>query len=232
MKEQLIQILMKYRALIMRNTFSAKSYTLPIRSVYPLSRKFGLDRGTPIDRYYIEEYLQKNAKHIKGVCLEIGDNRYTNQFGTAVTKSVVLDVNTKNPKADIIGDLRHAPQIKSNTFDCILLTQVIGMIDDLDSVMKECHRILRPNGVLIITTSSLAPVIDYDYSFWRFTVKSLEYLFTKQFNKKNVQVESYGNALTSIYYYVGGVQEELAKKELEYNDKYFPCIIAGKAVKK
>lgn len=232
MKEQLIQILMKYRALVMRNVFSSKSYTLPIRSVYPLSRKFGLDRGTPIDRHYIEEYLKKNKKHIKGVCLEIGDNRYTKQYGSDVTRSDILDVNSKNTTADIIGDLRNIPQIKSNTYDCIILTQVIGMIDDLDAVMKECHRILKSNGVLLVTTSSLAPVIDYDYSFWRFTVKSLEYLFTKQFDKKLVSVESYGNALTSIYYYVGGVQEELQREEIDYNDKYFPCIIAGKAVKK
>ena len=47
----------------------------------PFSTNFGYERGGPVDRYYIENFLQKHASHIQGRVLEIGDNEYTLRFG-------------------------------------------------------------------------------------------------------------------------------------------------------
>src|SRR3954466_14293166 len=47
----------------------------------PLSTEFGFDRGTPIDRYYIEAFLAANAGDVRGRVLEIGDDSYSRQFG-------------------------------------------------------------------------------------------------------------------------------------------------------
>src|SRR6478752_3415425 len=49
--------------------------------VRPFSTDFGYDRGGPVDRYYIENFLLKEAAQIKGRCLEIGDNEYTLFYG-------------------------------------------------------------------------------------------------------------------------------------------------------
>src|SRR5882757_9483668 len=70
----------------------------------PVGRSFGFDRGTPIDRYYIENFLDKNAGDIRGRVLEIGDNSYTIRFGgPRVDKSDVLHVDEANPAATIVG---------------------------------------------------------------------------------------------------------------------------------
>ena len=37
-----------------------------LRKTKPISDIFGLDRGTPIDRFYIEDFLYKNKSLIKG----------------------------------------------------------------------------------------------------------------------------------------------------------------------
>ncbi|MGB2696377.1 MAG: class I SAM-dependent methyltransferase, partial [Candidatus Zixiibacteriota bacterium] len=50
----------------------------------PISRQFGFDRGKPIDRYYIENFLNENKHFIRGRVLEIGDNSYTKKYGSAV----------------------------------------------------------------------------------------------------------------------------------------------------
>lgn len=202
-----------------------------LTSTNPLSRKFGIDRGTPIDRYYIDKFIQENGAFIKGRCLEIDDNRYTTKYGTGVVVSDVLDVVETNRNANIIGDLRHVPQIKSDTYDCIILTQVLGMIDDLDATISELHRILKKGGVLLITTSALSPCVSYDLSFWRFTVPSLRYILTKKFDKKDISVTSYGNALTSQLFYIGGVQEDITPEQLNVNDRVFPTLIVAKGVK-
>lgn len=202
-----------------------------IREIEPVSRKFGIDRGKPIDRYYIEKFMKSNRKYIKGVCLEVGDSRYTKQFGTKVIVSDVLDVNQNNKQANIIADLRDLSNVRSNTYDCIILTQVIGMIDDLDRVVSECNRVLKTDGVLLITTSAIAPQIDFNFSFWRFTEKSLAYLLRKRFQKKNTIICSYGNAYIGQGIWLGLALEDINMSVINKHDKQFQCIVAARAIK-
>ena len=65
------------------------------RRVHPIRRDFGWQSGQPIDRYYTEEhFLPAYQPDIRGRVLEIGDDRYTRQFGKEhVTVSDVLHVN-------------------------------------------------------------------------------------------------------------------------------------------
>jgi hypothetical protein len=52
-----------------------------LRRVTPLSQEFGFDRGLPIDRYYIENFLAHHAEDIRGHVLEVRDATYTQRFG-------------------------------------------------------------------------------------------------------------------------------------------------------
>src|ERR1700687_4639306 len=64
-----------------------------LRRVTPISRDFGFARGLPVDRFYIEHFLQQHAGDIKGRVLEIADNAYTVRFGGAqVARSDVLNL--------------------------------------------------------------------------------------------------------------------------------------------
>src|SRR4051812_29789133 len=88
--------------------------------VEPISREFGFNRGQPIDRYYIEQFLAREAEAIRGHVLEIGHNIYTRKFGGArVEHSDVLYRVPGLSTATIVADLADAPQIPSATFDCI-----------------------------------------------------------------------------------------------------------------
>jgi hypothetical protein len=206
-----------------------------LKTKKPISSRYGLDRGTPIDRYYIEEFLQSNKDYIKGHCLEILTNGYTKEFGgNNVSKSDVLDIDTTNQKATIYGDLRNLINIPDNTYDCIILTQVFQFIDDLHSTTKELHRILNTNGTLLITAPSISRIdcvagVDNDY--WRFTKASMNYLFSKHFSENKLSINSLGNALVGTGFWVGLSKEELNLKELNYNDKNFPCLITVRAIK-
>src|SRR5215213_4131977 len=85
-----------------------------LRRLTPLSRVFGYDRGTPIDRYYIEGFLARNASDVRGRTLEVGDDSYTRRFGgDRVTQRDVLHVSDENPLATIVGDLATAHHIPS-----------------------------------------------------------------------------------------------------------------------
>src|ERR1041384_1893415 len=54
-----------------------------LRRTTPISGEFGLDRGEPVDRYYVEKFLERHAEDIRGRVLEIGDDRYTKKFGAS-----------------------------------------------------------------------------------------------------------------------------------------------------
>lgn len=222
------------RAELNRRIYPFKGYWLASRSEKPMSRKFGYDRGTPIDRYWIESFLHKHKDLIKGHCLEVTDNSYTIKFGgDAVTRPDVLDIDRKNKKATIIGDLRNLNAvIQDNTYDCIILTHVLGLIDELDKALEECRRILKEGGTMLITSSCLSPTYKGSNNYWRFTPLGAEYLLGKHFGEQNVSLVTYGNAFTGQCFWVGMAQEDLSPKELDKHDPEFPCVIGIKVTKK
>lgn len=202
----------------------------------PVSDIYGFDRGHLVDRFYIENFLERNQKDIRGVCLELLNRNYTAEFGgDKVTKSDILDIDRGNDQATIHGDLRDLKNIKSGTYDCIILTQVLQFIDEFETGVRECRRILKPGGVILVSapTVSRADVASgVDNDFWRFTAAGAKHLFAKVFGARNIKVESHGNVLAGLAFWVGLVQEDLSEHDLTYNDPDFPVLITVRAVKK
>jgi SAM-dependent methyltransferase len=207
-----------------------------LRRLNPMSRFFGLDRGLPIDRYYIEKFLAQYSSDIHGHVLEIGDNTYTMKFGgKQVTKSDVLHAREGNPKATIVADLTCADHIPSNTFDCIILTQTLQCIYDVRAALKHIYRILKPEGVLLATFPGISQISRYDMDrwgdYWRFTTLSAKKLFEEVFPPNNVTIKSYGNVLAAIAFLHGLASNELKPRELEFQDQDYQLIICVRAIK-
>jgi SAM-dependent methyltransferase len=234
--QTIIKLIKEVRSIVMRTLFPKSKYSLLStkgRNLAPLSNKYGFDRGKPIDRYFIEKFLDQNKMLIKGRCLEIHDDEYTMRFGQdRVTKKDILDIDTNNKLANIYGDLRNLNNIPDNIYDTLIITQTIGMIDDVLSAVKECHRILKPGGTMLLTAASFSPSLPGEGGgYWRFTINSFNYLLGKFFKPENVKVESFGSALAGQAFWVGMSQEEMSQDELDYNDLQYPIIIAAVVTK-
>lgn len=201
-----------------------------LSAISPISKKYGLDRGRAIDRYFIEKFLQENITYIKGVCLEIKDNNYTKRYGgNTVNHSDVLDINENNTNANIHDDLRSLKTVYDNTYDCIILTQVLQFIDDYEAAIRECYRILKPNGVLLATMPSISRIdlgggISGD--FWRFTTASARYIFEKFFHKNNLEIKSWGNVLIGVGFWVGLSFEDMPRRKFDFHDPNFPVVVS------
>jgi len=210
-----------------------------LRRVTPISRVWGIDRGQPIDRYYIERYLSTHSADIKDHVLEIGDRNYTLRFGGGrVTRSDVLDVAESNPNATLIGDLTCAEHIPSDSFDCVILTQTLQYIFDLRAALKTLFRILKPGGVALVTVPGISKMSgahrgkDSSYSWhWTFTIVSAKRLFGEIFPAKKVSVDAYGNVLTAVAFLQGLATEELRREEMDHFDPAYPVTITIRAVK-
>jgi hypothetical protein len=194
---------------------------------------WGFDRGTPVDRYYIERFLDEHRRDIRGRVLEVKDSCYTNQYGTEVEHCDVLDIDLKNPCATIIADLAAADGLPSHTYDCFILTQTLQLIYEAHAAVSHAHRLLRSGGVLLVTVPSVSRIVfaHEGTDYWRFTVASCLAIFGEVFGAEQVTVRSYGNVLAAIAFLTGMAYEELSHRELEAHDDDFPVIIAVRAVK-
>jgi SAM-dependent methyltransferase len=204
-----------------------------LRRTSPLSHDYGYDRGTPIDRYYIERFLSGHRSQIRGRVLEVKDSTYTERFGSGVTQKDVLDIDHANSQATIITDLAAADAISDASFDCFILTQTLQLIYDVRSAIAHAHRILKPAGVLLVTVPAISPIVleapltDY----WRFTPASCTALFSESFGHESIHVRQYGNVLTAIAFLAGMAHEELTAHELETHDSRFTMLMSVSAVK-
>ncbi|WP_425291079.1 class I SAM-dependent methyltransferase [Spirosoma linguale] len=201
----------------------------------PFSTQFGYDRGGPVDRYYIENFLQQQAGCIKGRVLEIGDNEYTLRFGgQQVTKSDVLHIHSNNPVATIVGDLSDAPHIPDNSFDCIVLTQTLHLIYNAKDALKTCERILKPGGILLLTSPGISQIASDEWQstwFWSFTSTSMRRMLAEVFPVTAIDIEQHGNVFVATSFLYGVGVSEVTKEQLAAKDPNYPVIITVKAVK-
>ena len=207
-----------------------------LRRTTPIHRGFGFGRGTYVDRYYIDNFLERNAASIAGHVLELCDNEYTRRFGKdKVLRSDVLDVRPGWPGATIIADLASCDGIPSCTFDCVILTQVLNFIYDARSAVRNLHRILKPGGTALVSVSGIAQLapdeLQYCGDYWRFTSFCLRRMFEEFFPPENIDVEAAGNVLAAVAFLHGLAAEELTPEELDYHDPFFELSILLKAVK-
>jgi SAM-dependent methyltransferase len=203
------------------------------RRTSPVSMDWGFDRGTPVDRFYIERFLNEYRADIRGRVLEVKDAQYSTRFGVGVTQIEVLDIDDSNQDATLIGDLSKTDGLPTGSFDCFVLTQTLQYIFDIRSALENAYGMLSPNGVLLVTAPSVSR-IDPEASadFWRFTTASCSRLFGDVFGPENITVTSYGNVLTCCAFLQGFAAEELSASELAVNDPAFPLILAIRAQKK
>ena len=207
-----------------------------LRRLKAISPDWGMERGQPIDRYYIERFLARHASDIRGRVLEIGDNTYTCQFGQErVTESIVLHVAEQKEHVTLIGSLTDERTIPAASFDCLIVTQTLQAIFDIQTAIATIYHSLKPGGVALITIPGVSKISRYDMDrwgyYWSFTTRSIEGLFTAVFPPENLQIEAHGNVLVAISFLHGLASQELRQKELDYCDPDYEVLITVRAEK-
>lgn len=199
-----------------------------------VSTQMGCNRGKPVDRYYIEKFLQEKKKYITGAVMEIGDNAYTMRYGLNVEKSYILtaDAEYTNSKANVVvGDLQSGEGCEQEIADCFILTQTLPFIYDIQSAAGNIVKMLKNGGVALITVSGVSMLSEYDDSrwghFWGFTETSLRRLFESIPNVKSVDIQSMGNPKTASAFIYGLSVEDLSRTDFEKDDKLIPLMISA-----
>ena len=201
----------------------------------PLSRNFGWERGTPVDRLYIEEFVEANADCIRGCVLEIGDAVYSRRFGgSAISRQDVLHVDKDSPEATMVGDVCDPDVLESGAFDCIVFTQTLHLLFDVQQGIRQLYRALAPGGTLLLTVPGISPIDPFawkDCWYWSLSYASVKQLLNQNFGHDNHAIKTFGNVYAATAFLHGAVLEEVELAALRKPDPGYPVVICARAMK-
>lgn len=141
----------------------------------PLHPQWLVLRGTEIIRHTIK-------KSVQGVVLDIGcGDRWVENSLPPNSRYVGLDYPPTVSKGytgqpDVFGDGQALP-FAPDSFDSIVLMDVMEHLPIPEMAMTEIWRTLKPGGVIVMQVPYLYPLHDEPHDFQRWTVHGLNALF-------------------------------------------------------
>lgn len=209
---------------IKRRLFPASDISIKV-----MSRKFGYDRGTPIDRIYINNFLKKHESLFVGDCLEVGYPEFLLNFSVPLNQITVLGVNNPDKRFNyFVCDLSLRKELPKKKFDLFVCTQTFNFIKDYSTAIENSAKLLKEDGSMIGTVSGLSALSQFDDDRWgdyyRFSPRAICEVLSRSFH--DVEIEVYGNLYSAIHYLAGHSYEDLQYKYLiETSDRLYPVII-------
>lgn len=196
-----------------------------LRRTEPLSA-WGSRRGAPIDRWYIERFLAERAAAVSGSALEVKSDLYATRFGA--TSVDVVDIDSDNPRATVVGDLCAADTLSPGAYDVALITQTLQLVSDPPVAVRRLVESLRPGGSLLVTVPTLSRLVD-ESDRWRWTPAGLADLLGRA-APSGAAVESVGlgNGLSARAFLFGLSADDLDDDVLERRDPRYPLVAAGR----
>lgn len=130
-----------------------------------------------------KEEFQRDLGKVKGVVYDFGCGKrpYEAEILSVADRYIGIDwSNTLHGlNADIAADLNHPLPIAENSADTVVSFQVMEHLCEPQVMLNEAHRILRPDGYIILTVPFQWHVHEAPYDFYRYTRYGLEYMFAK-----------------------------------------------------
>jgi len=197
----------------------------------PLNNTFGFHRGEPIDRYYIAKAISKYSNKIRGLTLEVGERRYTNEFSNIdISNSFILNYSGPEGHNCVTGDLTNLDTFEDQKFDTFICTQTLNFIYDFRSAINTSYEILNKDGFFIGTVGSVSHISKYDNDrwgdYWRFTELGIKTILSES-DFDVIDITGYGNMLSAKAMFDGCVVEDFDDISLlDYEDPIYPLIIS------
>jgi len=117
------------------------------------------------DKYFKRMYL-------RGKTCDIGaKNRI---YENICEELITLDV-CNFPEIDIIADAHNLP-FTAKSFDNIIMASLLEHVQNPPKLLDEAYRILKPNGLIVVSAPFMYPFHADPNDYWRFTDEGLKYL--------------------------------------------------------
>lgn len=153
--------------------------------------------------------ITEASKFAHGKLFDVGcgEKPYKSIFARKVTKYVGIDKHGN--VADIKKDFLEAV-ISDRSYDTVLCTQVLEHTPEPQKFLNKIYRILRKDGILILTVPFTGSLHEEPNDFFRYTQFGLRYLLEKA-GFEVVYIKAEGNWISAI------AQDQIFYLESTYN---------------
>src|SRR5687767_8208848 len=127
----------------------------------------------------LERSVAALAPRLRGELLDVGCGQqpYRTYFQHA-RRITACDFDGSRGVVDFVCPA-HAIPVPAQSFDAVLCTEVLEHVPDPLAVWQEFHRVLRPEGRVLLTTPMYWPSHEVPYDFYRYPEHGLRYLAEK-----------------------------------------------------
>lgn len=146
-----------------------------------------------LTRNILSSSVLNNANWLDVGC---GLKPYESSFQYASYTGIDVEISGRShelKKPDKYFDGVNIPY-ENNTFDGILSTQVLEHVENLDLLLKECNRVLKPRGSFIVSVPFVYKEHEQPHDFRRFT----SYGLMKLLSRNGFEIESCTKCLSAI----------------------------------
>ena len=124
-------------------------------------------------REFVVRALESGARG-RALDYGAGDSPYRSLFERAGLELIAADITSDNSSVLKIDDEGRLPA-RDGYFDLVLSTQVLEHVPDVNRYLKEAHRVLRPGGMLLISTHGSFILHRHPVDLRRWTVDGLRF---------------------------------------------------------
>lgn len=148
---------------------------------------------------YKEQAIEKIKKYGKGKLVDIGCGRspyketvlnFVDSY-TGVDHPETAKLYESDSKPDFYADAHKLP-FKNNSYETAIMLQVLEYLDNPQKAITEVARVIKKNGVFILSAPFMYPIHDGKFDHSRFTESGVTSLLSEA-KLKIIDIESQGN---------------------------------------
>lgn len=124
----------------------------------------------------IDDFVKKYSTDKKTLDLACGTGKFIKYFPNRIGLDIV-----KTPAVDIVADAHDLSMFDNENFDVVLCTEALEHFYNPQKVIDEVFRVLKKNGLFILTTRFIFPLHEIPHDYYRYTKYGLKYLL-RNFN--------------------------------------------------
>ncbi|HVS28579.1 MAG TPA: methyltransferase domain-containing protein [Solirubrobacteraceae bacterium] len=169
----------------------------------------------PWERAPILDFVRRAARELEpGVAVAdvgAGDAPYRELFSHTAYRTIDWDASPHEGArgSDLIASADTIP-VADESFDAVLLTQVLEHVPEPRAVLGELHRVLRAGGRLFLTAPLVWELHELPYDYYRYTASGLGHLL-EQAGFEKIEIEARNDAFTTLAQLMRNVSQTIGR---------------------